>query len=69
MHLTALVSIALAVFTSALPHTGSERDLVYNAGRAGGGAGKRGNDNNDPQSSLSKCDEFSLASTMLTPSI
>ncbi|KAH9989414.1 hypothetical protein BJV74DRAFT_455442 [Russula compacta] len=56
MHLIALplVSVALAVFTSALPRTGSERDLVYNAGRAGGGAGKRGDDNNetDPQSSL-----------------
>ncbi|KAI0005340.1 hypothetical protein BJV74DRAFT_955570 [Russula compacta] len=50
----ALVSVVLAVFTSALPRTGSKRDLVYNAGRAGGGAGKRGNDNNeaDPQTSL-----------------
>jgi hypothetical protein len=69
MRLIALVSVALAVSTSALPRVVLGRDLGHNARGAGGLKGglekKQANNGCNPQTSLGKCNGYSLTSRRL----
>jgi hypothetical protein len=68
MHLVALVTLALAVSTSAHTRMASERDLERNQRKAQRRDNNDAN-NGDPQTSLSKVNEYSHILIVLTPFI